>query len=206
MAVQKGLLLATMEPSAAATEEFHAWYDTEHIPQRQAVQGFITALRFVCTEGWPRYVAVYDLESAGVLDGAAYRAIGGENLSPWSKRIGAKVTGQWRFGGTQIHPGDAVTGAFGPPAALLLIRWRSAPADSKNFVVQGLQKNFARRHGVLQARAFEATAAGGSDFVALVESTLPLSRSDVDLEAFGDSAKRIDLINVYAPYWQRGAG
>jgi hypothetical protein len=204
MSVQKGLLLAMMEPPPAATEEFHAWYDTEHIPQRQGVKGFITAVRFVCTEGWPQYVAVYDLESAAVLDEPEYRAIGGANLSPWSKRIGAKVTGQWRFGGTQIHPGDGVTGASGAPAALLLVRWRSAPAASKSLIVQGLRKNFDRRQGVLQARAFEATAAGGSDFVVLVESTLPLSRSDLDLEAFGDAAKGIDLMNVYAPYWRRG--
>lgn len=82
MSVQKGLLLALMEPPQADTEEFHAWYDTEHIPQRQAVKGFITALRFVCAEGWPKYAAVYDLDSASVLDGAEYRSIGGENLSP----------------------------------------------------------------------------------------------------------------------------
>lgn len=204
MTVQKGLLLAMMEPPPAATEEFHAWYDTEHIPQRQAVKGFITTLRFVCTEGWPRYVAVYDLESAAVLDGPEYRAIGGENLSPWSKRIGAKVSGQWRFGGTQIHPGDANTGASGVAAALLLMRWRSAPAEAKSAVVQGLLKNFDGRRGVLQARAFEAASARGRDYVVLVESTLPLSRSDLDLEAFGRAAKDIDLINAYAPYWRRG--
>ena len=33
----------------------------------------------------------YDLESVAVLQGAAYRAIGGENLSPWSKRVTARV-------------------------------------------------------------------------------------------------------------------
>ena len=204
MTDQKGLLLAMMEPPPGATEEFHAWYDTEHIPQRKAVKGFITALRFVCTEGWPRYVAIYDLDSAAVLDAPEYRAIGGENLSPWSKRIGAKVTGQWRFGGTQIHPGGADTGSAGLAAALLLVRWRGAPAEARSSIVEGLRRNFDGRRGVLQARAFEAATPSGADFVVLVESTLPLSRSDVDLQAFGDAGKGIDLINVYAPYWRRG--
>ena len=204
MSVQKGLLLALMEPPPADTEEFHAWYDTEHIPQRRAVTDFITALRFVCTEGWPKYAAVYDLDSASVLEGAEYRAIGGENLSPWSKRITARVTGQWRFGGTQIYPGSAVTGERGTPACLLLVRWRSAKPDWKNLVVQGLKTNFEGRRGVLQTRAFEAHDKGGVEFCGLVEATLPLSRSDIDLDAFGDCAKGIDCINAYAPYGRRG--
>ena len=193
-----------MEPPPAVTEEFHAWYDTEHIPQRQAIGGFITALRFVCTEGWPKYVAVYDLDSASVLDDAEYRAIGGENLSPWSKRIGSRVSGQWRFGGTQIYPGSNVTGQRGAPTCLLLVRWRNAQADWKDLVVQGLQQSFERRRGVLQTRAFADKVEGGVDFLGLVESKLPLNRSDIDLDAFGDAATAIDCINVYAPYWRRG--
>ncbi len=204
MSDQKGLLLAMMEPPPAVTEEFHAWYDTEHIPQRQAVAGFITTLRYVCTEGWPKYVAVYDLDSASVLDSAAYRAIGGKNLSPWSKRIGARVTGQWRFGGTQIYPGSGIAGQRGTPACLLLVRWRNVQADWKNLVVQGLQKSFEWRRGVLQTRAFAAENKGGGDFLGLVEATLPLDRSDLDLDAFGECASGIDCINVYAPYWMRG--
>jgi hypothetical protein len=152
MGIQKGLLLAMMEPPPAATEEFNAWYDTEHIPQRRAIEGFITTMRFVCTEGWPRYVAVYDLNSAGVLDAPAYRAIAGENLSPWSKRIGSKVSGQWRFAGTQIYPGTDITGARGAPACLLLVRWRSAQTDWKNLIVRGLKSNCVRSRNAGRCR------------------------------------------------------
>ena len=35
-----------------------------------------------------------------------YRAIGGENLSPWSKRVTARVQRLMRFEGDQILPGD----------------------------------------------------------------------------------------------------
>jgi len=51
-------------------------------------------------------VATYDLESVSVLQGPGYRAIGGENLSPWSKRVTARVQRLLRFEGDQILPGD----------------------------------------------------------------------------------------------------
>lgn len=116
------------------------------------------------------------------------------------------MTGQWRFGGTQIYPGSNVTGERGTPVCLLLVRWRNAHADWKSLVVKGLQKNFEGRPGVQQMRVFEAENKGGLDLLGLVEATLPLDRSDLDLDAFGGYAKGIDCINVYAPYWTRAHG
>jgi hypothetical protein len=50
-----------------------------------------------------------------VLQGSAYRAIGGENLSPWSKRVTARCQRLLRFEGDQILPSDktAPEGASG---------------------------------------------------------------------------------------------
>ena len=50
----KGFLLVTMQPPPAFEEEFNAWYDTEHLPERPAVPGFETALRLVCIYGLGR--------------------------------------------------------------------------------------------------------------------------------------------------------
>ena len=63
----KGLLLAMMEPPANIEEEFQDWYDSEHFPERAACEGFETAHRFVCIDGFPRYLAVYDLGNVDVL-------------------------------------------------------------------------------------------------------------------------------------------
>src|SRR3546814_3022829 len=52
----KGFLMVTMEPPAAIEEEFNDWYDTEHVPERAAVDGFETAQRYVCVDGFPRYI------------------------------------------------------------------------------------------------------------------------------------------------------
>ncbi len=57
----KGFLLVLMQPPPAFEDEFNAWYDTEHIPERVAVPGFETGIRFVCIDGAPKYLAVYDL-------------------------------------------------------------------------------------------------------------------------------------------------
>ena len=63
----KGLLLVTMEPPASVEEEFNDWYDHEHLPQRMLMPGFETGARFVCLEGWPRWLALYDLTSLAAL-------------------------------------------------------------------------------------------------------------------------------------------
>ena len=36
-----GILIAAMEFSNVAEDEFNDWYDTEHIPERQRVPGFL---------------------------------------------------------------------------------------------------------------------------------------------------------------------
>ena len=37
----KGTLIAAMNMAHAAEDEFHDWYDTEHLPERQRVPGFL---------------------------------------------------------------------------------------------------------------------------------------------------------------------
>jgi hypothetical protein len=73
----RGLLLAMMEPPPAMEEEFQDWYDTEHFPERATCEGFLTALRFICIDGWPRYLALYDLADTNVLRIGSYRVSGG---------------------------------------------------------------------------------------------------------------------------------
>src|SRR5215472_9989480 len=103
----KGFLLVLMQPPPAMEEEFNAWYDTEHIPERLAVPGFESALRFSSTGAGPKYLAMYDLATESVLDGEAYRRVAGGNSSPWTKRILSR-TKVYRSAGSQIYPGNAL--------------------------------------------------------------------------------------------------
>ena len=82
----KGILIAAMDFSAAPEDEFHDWYDLEHIPERLRVPGFLNADRWIGTENPKISVATYDLDDVGVLKSPAYLAVGGENGSPWTKR------------------------------------------------------------------------------------------------------------------------
>jgi hypothetical protein len=102
-----GLLLVMMEPPEEMEEEFNEWYDTEHIPEREAVPGILSAQRFVVNEGFPRYLALYDLESIEVLQSESYKRIGIDNLSPWSRRIIRSVRGSKRNVYEQTLPGAA---------------------------------------------------------------------------------------------------
>jgi len=102
----RGTLIAAMNIGRAAEDEFHDWYDTEHLPERQRVPGFLVCQRWIGVDDRRVSVATYDLESVTVLKSPPYLAIGGENLSPWSKRVTGRVERLMRFEGDQILPGD----------------------------------------------------------------------------------------------------
>ena len=53
-------------------EEFNAWYDTRHLPQLNAIPGILDAARYVAVKGGPKYLAVYELESADVIHSDAF--------------------------------------------------------------------------------------------------------------------------------------
>jgi hypothetical protein len=65
--------------------------DSEYFPERAECEGFLTAGRFVCIDGWPGCLALYDLADTDVLRGPAYARIVGERYSPWTHRIVSRV-------------------------------------------------------------------------------------------------------------------
>jgi hypothetical protein len=86
-----GLLAVWMQVPSELDEEFNAWYNTEHVPERTAVPGFLTARRYV-VEGTPgRYMAHYDLADLGVLNREPYASIS-RNPTPWTRRIIRKLS------------------------------------------------------------------------------------------------------------------
>jgi hypothetical protein len=143
---QRALLMAIMEPTAVMEEEFNDWYDLEHLPQMQAVPGIDTAARFVAVEGWPRYIAVYDLAEFAVLRSAAYRSMTGSGFTAWSRRQLARVKGWQRLTFKQDTPGGATM--HEGCGALQVCVFKGHPDLSD--VVKGL----SREAGVIQARSF----------------------------------------------------
>ena len=170
----KGVLIAAMDFSTVAEDEFNDWYDTEHIPERQRVPGFLVCQRWIGADNPKQSVATYDLENVSVLQGPGYRAIGGENLSPWSKRVTSRVQRLVRFEGDQILPGDKRrrTSAGG----LLLVAMTPAAAVETAFNAWYDTEHvpaLARVPGVLCARRFRNAAVAGPKYVALYHLTSP---------------------------------
>ena len=101
----RGLLLTITEPPVAMEEEFNAWYDTEHIPERNAITGFISSRRWVFPDAKPgdgKYLATYELESPAALTTPEYQSHVGDHFTPWSKRCLGRATvfRRWALGET----------------------------------------------------------------------------------------------------------
>ena len=126
-----GILIAAMDFSAAPEDEFHDWYDLEHIPERLAVPGFLNADRWIGIDNPKISVATYDLDNVEVLHSPAYRAVGGDNGSPWTKRTAKFRKSILRYEGEQLFPGDR--NAPSNAAALMLIGMNVAAEHENEF-------------------------------------------------------------------------
>ena len=127
----KGLLFASFDFSGAHEDEFHDWYDLEHVPERQRVPGFINTERWIGDENPKIAVATYDLDNLAVLRSPPYQAIGGANTSIWTKRVTAMCQRIMRYEGEQIVPGDVAAPAGA--GALLVASMNVDPAAEPEF-------------------------------------------------------------------------
>ena len=194
----KGALIAAMNFANAAEDEFHDWYDLEHVPERERVPGFRLCRRWIGVEGGKISLATYDLDAVDVLDSPAYQAIGGPNLSVWSKRITGKIDLLLRSEGVQILPGDQLP----PPDAggLLLNAMNIAPEREAEF-----NEWYDKEHipalaavpGVLCARRFRSRV-GNRKYVALYHLASP----DVVETDEWKGARQSDWTTRLTPYFR----
>lgn len=146
------LLMVSMEPPAGLEDEFHDWYDTEHLPQRVALPGFLSGARWVCTDGWPRWMALYDLASEAAVRTAAYLEVSGAHSTPWSRRILPRTIGRLRI---------TAVGLAGEPRTLqhrtgrLLVMGVPCAESAPPAAIAGaVREALSARAGVVQQRAF----------------------------------------------------
>jgi len=203
---QRGLLFAAMEPSPELEEEFQHWYDSEHFPERRDTPGFLTAARFVCIDGWPRYLAMYDLTDIDVLSGPDYAKIAVDNYSRWTGRIIARVWGQYRAAAKQIHPGTGLLGDGGAASRLVVWRFRQVPAGGAQAIVDGLGQIYAGQPETAQLRVFEAEQPDGTDCLGIVELHAPWTPPAGSVAHLGATRRCLDSVNVYVRYERRWPG
>jgi hypothetical protein len=174
-----GLLGGGFDSSRAAQDEFDEWYDTEHIPERMRIPGFINAVRWVGTKSARLSLALYDLESLDVLTKPEYRAVSPENFSPWSKRILVRQCQRLcRFNCVQTVPGERVAPEEG--SGLFVFAANTDAEKDEAFARWFEHEQLARVAavpGVLCARAFRtpANAPGSSShrYVATFHTQTP---------------------------------
>jgi len=61
------VLITSVDIGDGAEADFNRWYNGVHLPEVLACPGFVSATRFECTDGQPRYLAIYELESEEAL-------------------------------------------------------------------------------------------------------------------------------------------
>ena len=108
-----------------------------------------------------------------VAESPAYRAISGDNVSIWSKRIRAKGRRLLRFEGAQILPGDVL--ALERSGGLLVVGMTPPAAAETEFNAWYDSEHvpaLARVPGVLCARRFKG-AGNGARYVALYHLSAP---------------------------------
>ena len=107
-----GLLMVWCDVPADKEADFNRWYNEEHIAERLAIPGFLSAARYEAVKGGPKHLAVYELENANVMESEAYKKVS-SNPTPWTKRTGpqAVATTFIRNIYSMIHP-KAVTPAI----------------------------------------------------------------------------------------------
>jgi hypothetical protein len=63
---------------------------TEHLPERERVPGFLSCRSLISVQNPKEAVHLFDLDNlAEFLESPAYRAVSGDKVSIWTKRIGA---------------------------------------------------------------------------------------------------------------------
>jgi hypothetical protein len=177
--MKRGLLLTMTEPPPAMEEEFNAWYDSEHLPERLAIPGFRSARRWVAdvAAGEGKYLATYELDSEAVLSSREYLARF-EGATPWTRRCLGKAVVFKRWACEQTQPGDAdphpragallVVASDAPlaapavPAALQVRRFTASAGAPPHIVLAELASGEARLPAVpvgALARLYRAYAA-----------------------------------------------
>ena len=74
--IGRTVMVVMMDVDPDHDEEFNRWYNDEHLPERLAIPGYVSARRFKLEEGQGvlKYLCIWELEDASPLQSQEYRA------------------------------------------------------------------------------------------------------------------------------------
>ena len=86
-----GLLMVWCEVPGEVEDEFNRWYNEEHIEERLSIPGILSAARYEAVVSGPKHLAVYELESAAVMESEEYLKVRSQPTE-WSRRMSPEYT------------------------------------------------------------------------------------------------------------------
>ena len=158
-----GLLMVWCEVHQEQEDDYRRWCDEEHLAERMAVPGILSAARYEAVSSGPKHLGVYELESPGVLDSPEYQKLRQEP-SKWTGRImaSAVVEGTYiRNVYEMIHPSaltDEIAGS--PMAPVLQIGRMAIPTDVEDAFNEWYNTiyvpNYEKVSGCIRGRRYRA--------------------------------------------------
>jgi len=82
----KGILAIWNDCAIGHADEYEAWYQSEHLPQRLSVPGFYSGRRYEALTPGPKFFTYYEVENPAVLTSQEYLEVL-ENPTPATRRI-----------------------------------------------------------------------------------------------------------------------
>jgi hypothetical protein len=190
MAAPQALLYALMNPPADAEDEFNAWYDEEHVPDRLTVPGILNGRRYRAAEAnGPRYLACYDLEDVSTLRRPEYLRLR-EEQSPRERDMMARIPFVDRRVYHSIDNGEPWAAPWTEHAPFVLSMAMEPPPE----LVDDFHAWYAEEHspmlmevdGWRRIRRFELVEGTGARFLALHElESLDVFETDAYKAAIG---------------------
>lgn len=106
-----GLLLVMNDIPADLEDDFNHWYHEEHLSERLALPGFISARRYRAVGGQPAYMVVYKCDTIGTLTSPSYRYVL-DNPTDLTRKILPKLQNVVRAACRETwSSGDAIGGS-----------------------------------------------------------------------------------------------
>ncbi|MGI9525250.1 MAG: hypothetical protein ACR2PG_26770 [Hyphomicrobiaceae bacterium] len=112
--------------------DYYAWHNTEHMPERVGIPGFLRGRRYVAADAAtkPRFFTLYEVISPEVITGQDY--LNRLNApTPWTKRASQTFRNTFRAL-------TRVKASFGPASGGALATLRAAVSDSEHATLERL--------------------------------------------------------------------
>ena len=71
------ILMVMMDIDPEDEEEFHRWYNQQHIPERLEIPGYVSARRFKLedgSDGMLKYLCIWEMEDVSAMEHDMYKA------------------------------------------------------------------------------------------------------------------------------------